>query len=164
MVRFAPDRLLPTSYPQSYLPAECADQVRSALHLSNMEIAQHFDQARVALMRTMLGEECWTASTGRLVVAYNTIEFVREVAAGSNVFVGSGILSVGSSSVTLGAGLFEQGICVAVSDCVLVRVAAEGPRAWTADERSTMSNLPWRYLGLPMSEIRSTALRQSDQS
>jgi len=143
--RVAPDRLQRRSYPYCVKISPISFGDESAAPAAANQVAEYFDQARVVMMRKMLGTDCWTSDTGRLTLAFHATNFCDDVPALAGLEAGGGVLRVGDSSVTIAMGLFSSDRCVAVCDGVLTHVGPGGMSPWSVEQRSILSGLEWRY-------------------
>jgi acyl-CoA thioester hydrolase len=66
----------------------------------------------------------------RFLVARITFDYLREVLHPSTVQVGAGVLAIGRSSLTLGCGMFQEGVVSALADYTVVHADANGPVEW----------------------------------
>jgi acyl-CoA thioester hydrolase len=128
MTRIAPHRLEPGRYPLKVtILARYAD-VDPLWHINNVAIAQYYEEARVsALTQVLGGERIPTARGERILIAHQSIDYLREASYPGSLEIGVGVLRLGNSSYTLGMGMFQGGLCVSVSDAVMVYADAQGP-------------------------------------
>jgi acyl-CoA thioester hydrolase len=128
MPKVAPHRTDVASYPYRVrILARFAD-VDPLWHINNVAIAQYYEEARVSANMTMLElGRIPTASTGRILVAHQSIDYLQEANYPGALDVGVGVLRVGNSSYTFGMAMFQDDRCVSVSDAVLVYADAHGP-------------------------------------
>lgn len=87
-------------------------------HINNVVYSAFFAAGRTQFMREILDVDC----TGKLdfVLASVKIDFRRELQYPGNVDVGTRILRIGNSSMTLGHGLFREGEMSATAESVVV--------------------------------------------
>ncbi len=137
MPKVAPRRLDPGHYPfKVKILARYAD-VDPLWHINNVAIAQYYEEARVSAATAMLGgERIPTASGDRILIAHQSIDYLREGSYPGTLEIGVGVLRIGHSSYTFGMGMFQDGQCVSVSDAVMVFADARGP-----------ARIPDRYRG-----------------
>ena len=108
-------------------------------HINNIAIAQYFEEARVSGLRQMLGgDHAWRDGV-RVVIARLTVDYLHEATYPGTLEAGVGVLRVGNSSFTLGLGLFQNAVCVAVSDAVMVNAHAGGSVRLPEQFRSRLS-------------------------
>ncbi len=116
----APDLTRPESY-----RFWCEERVRfndlDALgHVNNNAIGVYFEQARIALLVAAGGfrdADGWT-----VVLARSLIEFKAELLYPNTVRVGVRGLRLGTSSMTIGVGIFLGDRCIATQEAVCVIV------------------------------------------
>ncbi len=128
MTRIPPYRLDPGSYALRIpILARYAD-VDPLWHINNVALAQYYEEARVsATMKLMDGQRIPSASGERILIAHQSIDYLREAGYPGTLEVGIGVLRVGHSSYTYGMAMFQAERCVSISDAVLVYADASGP-------------------------------------
>lgn len=121
----APRRLQADHYPMVVSMVPRFGDVNAALHLDNVALMQYFQEAQVQLIASLRG----TDGLGplRTFVAEQTVRYLLEVHYPNPVTVGIGLLGLGTTSLRLGAALFQDGQCRVVYDRVLVCVHASRP-------------------------------------
>jgi acyl-CoA thioester hydrolase len=142
MTRPSPERQALELYPfKVEILARYAD-VDPLWHINNVAIAQYYEEARVTTTRRIMGEgRIPTASGVRLLLAKQSIDYLREAGYPGKLTVGVGVLRIGNSSYTLGMAMFQDGRCVSVSDAVLVVADARGPIRLPEDYRDRLAAL-----------------------
>jgi acyl-CoA thioester hydrolase len=91
-------------------------------------LAQYYEEARVsATMKIMGGQRIPTPSGERILIAHQSIDYLREGSYPGTLDIGVGVLRIGNSSYTYGMAMFQEGLCVSVSEAVLVFADASGP-------------------------------------
>jgi acyl-CoA thioester hydrolase len=128
MSKVAAFRLDPAHYPLKVrILARYAD-VDPLWHINNVAIAQYYEEARVTASTAMLGgDRIPTAAGERILIARQSIDYLREAGYPGALEVGVGVLRIGNSSYTFGMGMFQEGHCVSTSDAVMVFADARGP-------------------------------------
>jgi acyl-CoA thioester hydrolase len=128
MAKVAPFRLDPASYPRKVrILARYAD-VDPLWHINNVAIAQYYEEARVSAGTAMLGDVRIPTPAGeRILIAHQSIDYLREASYPGTLEVGIGVLRIGNASYTFAMGMFQDGACVSVSDAVMVFAGANGP-------------------------------------
>jgi acyl-CoA thioester hydrolase len=128
MTKVAPHRLDPAHYALKVpILARYAD-VDPLWHINNVAIAQYYEEARVAANTEMLAGERIPMPTGeRILIAQQSIDYLHEASYPGALEVGVGVLRIGNSSYAFGMGMFQAGLCVSVSDAVMVFADADGP-------------------------------------
>ena len=128
MSRVDPHRLEPSFYPLKVkILARYAD-VDPLWHINNVAIAQYYEEARVTAGARMFGGvRIPTAAGERVLVAHQSIDYLREAGYPGKLEVGIGVLKIGNTSYTYGMGMFQEGRCVSVSSAVMVFADDRGP-------------------------------------
>lgn len=128
MTRIPPHRLDAGRYPfKVRILARYAD-VDPLWHINNVALAQYYEEARVsATMKIMGGQRIPTPSGERILIAHQSIDYLREGSYPGTLDIGVGVLRIGNSSYTYGMAMFQEALCVSVSEAVLVFADASGP-------------------------------------
>jgi acyl-CoA thioester hydrolase len=128
MTRIPPHRLDAGRYPLKVrILARYAD-VDPLWHINNVALAQYYEEARVsATMNIMGGQRIPTRSGARILIARQSIDYLREASYPGTLDVGVGVLRIGNSSYTYGMAMFQESLCVSASEAVLVFADASGP-------------------------------------
>ena len=139
MTKIPPRRLDPAHYPlKVQILARYAD-VDPLWHINNVAIAQYYEEARVAAATAMLGgERIPTAAGDRILIAHQSIDYLREGTYPGALEVGVGVLRIGRSSYRYGMAMFQDGACISVSEAVLVFADAHGPAALPEEYRKRL--------------------------
>ncbi len=88
-------------------------------HLNNVSFAALFENARVQInLKARLQEN--RAPNERTMVANVTINYLREGQYPGDVTICSGIGSIGNSSWSIIQAMFQNGLCIATCDTVVV--------------------------------------------
>ena len=135
-----PLRLELNTYPHRFdITTRFAD-VDPQWHLNNVRIAEYYQEGRVSFHAAVKTEFNLERERGtRMLVAHQSIDYLGEVAYPGNVTIGVGIARVGSTSYTIGMGMFQNGRCVGISDAVLVYATKEGPSPLPDRQREVLS-------------------------
>lgn len=126
----SPARLDPLSYPYKVdIPSRFAD-LDPLWHLNNVRIVEIYQEGRVSFNRALwekfhIGWE--QDSDRRILVARQSVDYLGEVLWPDPICVCVGVSGVGTTSFSLGLGLFQRGKCVGISDTVLVHMTQQGP-------------------------------------
>lgn len=111
-------------------------------HLNNSAFGRLFEEGRADLHHRVMDI---SAANGQiLLLATITIEFLREGRYPGSVEVASAVLRVGGSSYVLAQAAFQDGACVALADCVMVKASRDGPVPLTETERELLAGLAFR--------------------
>jgi acyl-CoA thioester hydrolase len=121
-----PRRLVPGNYPFSIEIATRFGDLDSYGHINNVSFNRLFEEARVRFslhireMRTLdeLNDQA------RLVLVSSSFSYLREGQYPAPVTVHVGVISVGRTSYTVGAAMFQEGHCIATNDATLVHADA----------------------------------------
>jgi acyl-CoA thioester hydrolase len=106
-------------------------------HLNNSAIAMLYSEARARIRRPWIDAD--SLSPGRkLVVARQSIAYLAEGFHPQDVQVGSAIVAIGRTSLSLGQGLFQSGACIGTCDIVLVHWIDGGPHEIPPDMRAEL--------------------------
>ena len=127
-MKVAAERVEPGRYPLKVrILARYAD-VDPLWHINNVAIAQYYEEARVSASMTMMdGRRIPTGDGERILIARQSIDYLREASYPGTLEIGIGVLRIGNSSYTYGMAMFQDGACVSISDAVLVYADANGP-------------------------------------
>jgi acyl-CoA thioester hydrolase len=115
-------------------------------HLNNGTFGRLFQEGRVGLHQRVFGGSAAPGPSGRptLLLAAITMEFLREGRYPGSMEVATAVTRVGHSSFGLAQAVFQDGMCVALADCVMVKAAqgpGAGPVALTENERVALARL-----------------------
>jgi acyl-CoA thioester hydrolase len=121
-------------------------------HLNNGALGRLFEEGRADLHYRVIGVSAGSAAANglALLLATITIEFLREGRYPGSVEVASAVLRVGVSSYVLAQAAFQDGACVALADCVMVKACpglgdlGSGPVPLTETEREQLAALAFR--------------------
>lgn len=100
-------------------------------HVNNLATAAIFESVRVSFLDEA-GMPVSTPEHG-FVIARMTVEYLRELHFPGEVEIGTRVLRIGRSSVTIGQGLFSNGNCTATGTAVCVRIERATGRAIAID-------------------------------
>jgi len=100
-------------------------------HVNNLATAAIFESVRVSF----LAEAGMPVSAPKrgFVIARMTVDYLRELHFPGEVEVGTRVLRIGRSSITIGQGLFSNGECIATGTAVCVRIDRASGRAIALD-------------------------------
>lgn len=139
MVHVEPFRLDSERYPLKVrILARYAD-VDPLWHINNVAMAQYYEEARVsATMIVMGGKSIPTATGERILIAHQSIDYLREATYPGVLEIGVGVLRIGRSSFRYGMATFQDGACVSVSEAVMVYADTQGTAALPAEYRQRL--------------------------
>jgi acyl-CoA thioester hydrolase len=115
---------------RSIYPHWCTDTVRfsdqdAAGHVNNVAICAYLETARLTFMRDM---GLMTATDGtRGISAGMTVSFLAESHWPGRVELGTGVMRIGSSSITVGSAAFKDEACIAAAEMTVVRLRGKTP-------------------------------------
>ena len=104
-------------------------------HVNNNAIGSYFENARAALFREVTPN--WPHRDELFVLARMTIDFKRELHMPAQLKIGTAVLKIGRTSMTLANGLFrgEEGIAYGESVSVLINEKSRKPVEISAELR-----------------------------
>jgi len=136
MVHVEPFRLDPERYPLKVRVLARYADVDPLWHINNVAMAQYYEEARVsATMMVMGGKRIPSATGERILIAHQSIDYLREATYPGTLEIGVGVLHIGRTSMRYGMAMFQDGACVSVSEAVLVYADAHGPATLPDDYR-----------------------------
>jgi acyl-CoA thioester hydrolase len=147
VTRPEPFRLDPKTYPSWVDVATRESDVDNQGHVNSLWLGFFFREAWTRLQARVTDRNDRPTPDRRFLVAHISFDYVREVLHPSIVQVGAGVLKVGRSSLTIGCGLFQQGVAAAVADYTVVFADQDGPVPLCNDERARAAEL--RLIGGP---------------
>lgn len=110
-------------------------------HVNSLWLGFFFREAWTKLQAVVVGDTDRLGADRRFLVARITFNYLREVFHPSTVQVGAGVLVLGRTSLTLGCGLFHEGVAAALADYTVVLADANGPAAWPEEARGRARGL-----------------------
>jgi acyl-CoA thioester hydrolase len=141
-----PGRLDAENYPVRFAYRTLFSDMDPNRHLNNGAFGRLFEEGRADLHHRVASLSVGTAADHGLILMLATItmEFLREGRYPGSVEVGSAVARVGGSSYVLAQAAFQDGQCIALADCVMVKASRSGPLALTEAERELMTGLAFR--------------------
>lgn len=139
----------PTLQDRRIYPHWSRDTVRfsdqdAAGHVNNVAICAYFETGRLTFMRDA-GLMDHTPPM-RSISAGLDVSFLRESHWPGEVEIGCGVLSVGTSSIRIGSGVFKDGICIATAEMTVVRLNGSRPHPLDEESRRKLDALTLRQL------------------
>ncbi len=138
------DRLDAGNYPVRFGYRTLYSDMDPNRHLNNGAFGRLFEEGRADLHYRVIGMPAASANGLILLLATITIEFLREGRYPGSVEVASAVLRVGVSSYVLAQATFQDGVCVALAECVMVKSSRDGPVPLTETEREQLAALAFR--------------------
>jgi len=116
---------------RSIYPHWCSDTVRfcdqdAAGHINNVAICAYMETARLTFMRDM-GMMAPREDGVRGISAGMTISFLAESHWPGRIELGTGVLRIGTSSITVGSAAFKDELCIAAAEMTVVRLRGATP-------------------------------------
>jgi len=136
---------------RSIYPHWCNDTVRfcdqdAAGHINNVSICAYMETARLTFMRD-LGMMAPREDGVRGISAGMTISFLAESHWPGTIELGTGVLKVGSSSLTVGSAAFKDDLCIAAAEMTVVRLKGKTPHPLDEGFRTALDK--YRLKGFP---------------
>ncbi len=97
-------------------------------HLNNVAIAAYAESGRVEFLDAVAPESLRRSGAPYWVIAQLNLRFLAETRFPGSVRIGTCVLRIGNSSVTLGQGMFVDERCIATTESVVVLVDPESGR------------------------------------
>jgi len=132
-------RLDVDNYPVRFAYRTLFSDMDTNRHLNNVAFGRLFEEGRVELHRRAFGPSAPPGLT--MMLATITIEFLAEARYPGSVEVATAVARVGGSSFTLDQAVYQDGACVALADCVMVKAVASRPVPLTESERERLADL-----------------------
>jgi len=116
---------------RSIYPHWCTDTVRfsdqdAAGHVNNVALCAYLETARLTFMREMGMMAEREDGVGGISAGMH-ISFLAESHWPGRVELGTGVIRVGTSSITLGSAAFKDGACIAAAEMTVVSLKGRKP-------------------------------------
>jgi acyl-CoA thioester hydrolase len=116
---------------RSIYPHWCTDTVRfsdqdGAGHINNVAICAYMETARLTFMRD-LGMMAPREEGLRGISAGMIVSFLAESHWPGKVELGTGVLKIGTSSITVASAAFKDDLCIAAAEMTVVRLKGKAP-------------------------------------
>lgn len=122
-----PRRLDLGVYPHRFQVATRFSDVDPQWHLNNVRLMEYYQEARVLFHNALKKEFDITRAEGtRTLVAHMSVDYLDEVRYPGEVTLGVGVLRIGTTSYSLGLGLFQNDRCAGIAVAVLVHANQSG--------------------------------------
>src|SRR5262249_37834781 len=120
----------------------CTDTVRfsdqdAAGHINNVALCAYLETARLTFIRDM-GMMAGSDDGVRGISAGMTVSFLAESHWPGQVELGSGVVRIGNSSITIGAAAFKDGVCIAAAEMTVVQLKGKMPHPIDAELRKSL--------------------------
>jgi acyl-CoA thioester hydrolase len=129
---------------RSIYPHWCTDTVRfsdqdAAGHVNNVALCAYMETARLTFMRDMglmggRGED-----EARGISAGMTVSFLAESYWPGQVELGTGVMRIGTSSITVGSAAFKDDVCIVAAEMTVVRLRGRTPHPIDAALRAKLA-------------------------
>jgi len=117
-------------------------------HINNVAVVAYYEDARAAFNHQVLGlfstASPVKAGPFHFVIAQTRVDYLAEAHYPGIFQVGVGIGWIGRSSVIYFAGLFHQGLCVGLSDTVMVHRVESATTPVPPDRRALLEKMAFR--------------------
>jgi acyl-CoA thioester hydrolase len=116
---------------RSIYPHWCSDTVRfcdqdAAGHVNNVAICAYMETARLTFTRDM-GMIAPREDGIRGISAGMTVSFLAESHWPGKVELGTGVLRIGTSSITVASAAFKDDVCIAAAEMTVARLKGKTP-------------------------------------
>ena len=116
---------------RSIYPHWCTDTVRfsdqdAAGHINNVALCAYLETARLTFMRD-LGLMDDAADGTRGISAGMNVSFLAESHWPGKVELGTGVLRIGATSITVGSAAFKDDVCIVAAEMTVVRLKDKTP-------------------------------------
>ena len=127
---------------RSIYPHWCTDTVRfsdqdAAGHINNVALCAYLETARLTFIRDM-GMMASVEDGVRGISAGMTVSFLAESHWPGQVELVTGVLKIGTSSLTVGSGAFKDGTCIAAAEMTVVRLRGKTPHPIDGELRAKL--------------------------
>lgn len=124
-------------------PHWCTDTVRfsdqdAAGHVNNVALCAYMETARLTFMRDM-GLMGGGDDETRGISAGMTVSFLAESHWPGRVELGTGVMRVGTSSITVGSAAFKDDVCIVAAEMIVVRLRGKTPHPIDAALRAKLA-------------------------
>jgi acyl-CoA thioester hydrolase len=131
---------------RSIYPHWCSDTVRfsdqdAAGHINNVALCAYLETARLTFIRD-LGMMTDGADGVRGISAGMTVSFLAESHWPGRVELGSGVMRIGRSSITIGSAAFKDSVCIAAAEMTVVRLKGRTPHPIDPELRRKLEQYP----------------------
>jgi acyl-CoA thioester hydrolase len=139
-------RLHAGHYPARFSYRSVYGDMDANLHLNNGTFGRLFEEGRADLHHRVFAGLAAPGTTGgpTVLLATITMEFLREGRYPGLMEIATAVTRAGKSSFGLAQAAFQDGACIALADCVMVKAARDpgvGPVPLTETEREALAKL-----------------------
>ena len=116
---------------RSIYPHWCTDTVRfsdqdAAGHINNVALCAYLETARLTFIRDM-GMMKRGEDGVRGISAGMNVSFLAESHWPGRVDLGTGVMRIGTSSITVGSAAFKDDLCIVAAEMTVVRLKCQRP-------------------------------------
>ena len=127
---------------RSIYPHWCTDTVRfsdqdAAGHINNVALCAYLETARLTFIRDM-GMMVNAEDGVRGISAGMTVSFLVESHWPGQVELGTGVMRIGTSSITVGSAAFKDGACIVAAEMTVVRLKGKTPHPIDTELRTRL--------------------------
>jgi len=109
----------------------------AAGHINNVALCAYLETARLTFIRDM-GMMADAGDGVRAISAGMTVSFLAESHWPGQVELGTGVMRIGTSSITVGATAFKDGTCIVAAEMTVVRLKGKTPHPIAAALRAKL--------------------------
>lgn len=137
-----PTRLIRDRYPLHFTTRILYADMDAFRHLNNGATGRYFEEGRADLNMSVFGKESMIDPPGglQLLFATVTIDFIKQAHYPGTVEIATGLTRIGSSSYIIAQAAFQDDVCFALGEAVMVKAIDGRPAALTEKERSRMES------------------------
>lgn len=144
-LRDNPDRRIAERYPLRVEQRVAFSDMDSFRHVNNVAIARWFEEGRAAMNIQAFGKDAVVdpPAAAPILIASVAIDYLRQSHYPGKVMIASAVWVVGRSSWTVAQAGFQDGVCFAVSESVMVK-ASDG-KSIALTERESQALRPMLF-------------------
>ncbi|MCW5734226.1 MAG: thioesterase family protein [Enhydrobacter sp.] len=129
---------------RSIYPHWCSDTVRfsdqdAAGHINNVALCAYLETARLTFIRD-LGMMTRREDGVRGISAGMNVSFLAESHWPGKVELGTGVMKIGTSSITVGSAAFKDELCIVAAEMTVVRLKGKVPYPIDDELRAVLGN------------------------
>lgn len=134
--------MIPADFPlRTFDKIRYADTDRQG-HVNNAVFASFLETGRVEFLYNK--ERPVLSDRSSFVIVSLHLDFLKEIKWPGQIEIGTGILKIGNSSITIYQALFQNGICVAKAKTIIVQVDDLSGNATPLEEQAKGILNKWR--------------------
>lgn len=138
-----PKRLLAETYPLRFPLRILYSDMDAFRHLNNGATGRYFEEGRADFNMRLFGVGCMIdPPPGQQILFANVVlDYVRQAHYPGAVEIATGCARVGNSSYVLAQAAFQNGLCFALSEAVMVKAVDGRPAPLSTGERDILATL-----------------------